>query len=92
MPSKVDDKAPFWISLRHAERRIIEWYLEQADGRLSRAAEYAGVRPGFLGKRIRALASVGIHVRRDFKPPNPRKKPPKARSSNGASHPGLEEG
>ena len=69
-----NDQAPYWIQLREAERRIIEFALEHGRS-LRQTALLLGVSPNFLSERTREL---GVKAPESKPGPKPGTKMPKA--------------
>jgi len=47
--------APFWRTMREAERQTIEFYLAEADGHIGNAAALMGLDSGWLYRRLKKL-------------------------------------
>lgn len=65
--------APFWISMREAERQIIEFYLDAADGHVVNASVLMGMDKAWVYRRMKKL---GIPKRNEKAKPEPKKDPP----------------
>lgn len=77
MPKRRDENAPYWMQLREAEKRIIEYALEH--GRTIRGtAAILGISPNYLSERTRELGISTPDVRPGPKPGSrPNRLPPR---------------